>query len=115
MKVEKVKFMLMAQDMDRAVAFHCGTFGFARNHVSDHWSELLFGDAIIALHGGGDGKINPTGMSIQVDDAEAAVSAIRNSGGHILSMPVQQEGEPIKRGTFRDTEGNEIMLTQWIA
>lgn len=114
MKTEKVKFMLLAQDMGRAVDFHTRVFGFAKGFLSAHWSELLHGDAIIAFHGGGDGTLNPTGLSIQVDDAAAAVVAIENAGGTVLSPPSQREGEPVKLGTFRDTEGNEIMLTQFV-
>ena len=113
-KVEKVKFMLMAQDMGRALRFHTQVFGFAKGYESDHWSELLHGDAVIAFHGGGDGSTNPTGLSIQVDDAAATAAEVKAAGGTVISDPVQREGEPIKLGTFRDTEGNEVMLTEWV-
>lgn len=114
MPVQKVKFMLMAQDMGRALKFHTDVFGFLRGFESEHWSELLHGDAIIAFHGGGDGSSNPTGLSIQVDDANATAATIIAAGGSILHPPMQREGEPIKLGTFRDSEGNEIMLTEWV-
>jgi predicted enzyme related to lactoylglutathione lyase len=114
MPVQKVKYMLLAQDMDRAVKFYSGVFGFQEGFVSEHWSELLFGDAIIAFHGGGDGTPNPTGLSIQVDDATKTASAITHAGGTILEHPVLREGEPIKLGRFRDAEGNEVMLTEWV-
>jgi predicted enzyme related to lactoylglutathione lyase len=114
MPVQKVKFMLLAQDMGRAVKFYTGVFGFQEGFVSEHWSELLFGDAIIAFHGGGDGNPNNTGLSIQVDDAEAYAQAIHDHGGVILEAPRQREGEPIKLGYFRDPEGNEAMLTEWV-
>ncbi|HSI64399.1 MAG TPA: VOC family protein [Candidatus Saccharimonadia bacterium] len=106
--------MLFAQDMGRAVKFYTGVFGFQEGFVTEHWSELLFGDAIIAFHGGGDGTSNPTGLSIQVDDADAYAKSIQVNGGMILDAPVQREGEPIKLGTFRDPEGNEVMLTEWV-
>jgi predicted enzyme related to lactoylglutathione lyase len=114
MAVEKVKFMLLAQDMGRAVKFYTGVFGLQEGFVSEHWSELLFGDAIIAFHGGGDATPNPTGLSIQVDDAAATAAAIIQGGGAILEQPEQREGEPIKLGRFRDAEGNEVMLTEWV-
>lgn len=114
MPVQKVKYMLLAQDMDRAVKFYSSVFGFQQGFVSEHWSELLFGDATIAFHGGGDGTPNATGLSIQVDDATATAAAITQAGGTILEHPAQREGEPIKLGTFRDSEGNEVMLTEWV-
>ncbi len=114
MKVEKVKFLLAAQDLGRAVDFYTKVFHFPKGFVSEHWAELLHGDAIIAFHGGGDGAANPTSLSIQVDDAHIAVAAIKSAGGRILDEPGQRRGEPILLGHFRDTEGNEVMLTQFI-
>jgi predicted enzyme related to lactoylglutathione lyase len=100
--------------MERAVRFYAGVFQFQPGYVSEHWSELSFGDSIIALHGGGEGTPNPTGLSIQVDDAAAACVSIKQAGGQILSEPVVREGEPIKLGFFRDPEGNEVMLTEFV-
>lgn len=114
MATQEVKMMLLAQDMDRAVKFHTTVFGFTEGYLSDHWSELRHGDAIIAFHSGGDGKKHPTGISIQVDDAAAVARTIEAAGGTIVTAPVQREGEPILLGTFRDPEGNEIMLTQYV-
>jgi predicted enzyme related to lactoylglutathione lyase len=114
MRVEKVKFMLLAQDMDRAVRFYSSVFGFPERFVSEHWSELAFGDATIAFHGGHDGSPNRTGLSIQVDDALLACENIRANGGIILEPPIGREEEPILLGVFRDMEGNEAMLTQYI-
>ncbi len=112
--VEKVKYMLMAQDMGRALGFHVRVFGFARGFESGHWSELHHGDTTIAFHEGGDGSPHVTGLSIQVSDAAATVDAIQAAGGTVLERPFQREGEPLKLGFFRDPEGNEIMLTEWV-
>ncbi|MFZ4765684.1 MAG: VOC family protein [Roseimicrobium sp.] len=114
MVTQKIKHVLWAQDMERAVGFHVGVFGFTKGYISEHWSELTLGDAIVALHGDGDGSVRESNLSIQVDDAEAAVAAISAAGGFIVELPEQRLGEPIKLGKFRDTEGNEIMLTQWV-
>ena len=46
MKPEKVKFMLMAANMKRAVAFYRDVIGLDEIFVSDFWTELRFGDAI---------------------------------------------------------------------
>lgn len=114
MKLEKVKYVLLAQDMERAVAFYADTFGLTKSFVSPWWSELLFGDAIIALHGGGEGGQNVTSLSLQVDDVVEACAAIEAAGGTIVEPPVQREGEPIKLGRFADQEGNLVMLTQYV-
>ncbi|HSJ02183.1 MAG: VOC family protein [Verrucomicrobium sp.] len=114
MKLEKIKYVLMAQDMDRAVTFYTSVFGLEPAFVSEWWSELTFGDSIVALHGGGEGARQATCLSLQVDDATAACAAISAAGGTILDVPVQREGEPIKLGKFVDSEGNEVMLTEHV-
>jgi predicted enzyme related to lactoylglutathione lyase len=114
MRPEKVKFMLLAVEMSRAVRFYAETLGFERVFVSDFWSELRVGDAILALHGGHDGSVNPTGLSLQFADVFAAAERIEKAGGLILEAPNQREGEPILLGRFRDPEGNEGFITQYV-
>lgn len=106
--------MLMAQDMDRAVQFYSQTMGLDVFFATPHWSELKLGDAIIALHGGGDGSINKTGLSIQYPDVKEMHSMALAAGAANISSPEQREGEPIILSSIRDTEGNEIMLTQYV-
>ncbi len=106
--------MLMAADMKRAVRFYCDVIGLEKIFVSDFWTELSFGDAIIALHGGHDGSRNPTGLSFQYENVLALAEKIAAVGGTILQSPQQREGEPILLGVFRDTEGNEVFMTQYV-
>jgi predicted enzyme related to lactoylglutathione lyase len=113
-KPEKVKFMLLATDMRRAVSFYKKVFGLDEIFVSEFWSELNFGNAIIAFHGGHDGTLNPTGLSFQFEDVLDAVERIEQSGGLILDLPAQREGEPILLGRYRDPEGNEGFITQYV-
>jgi predicted enzyme related to lactoylglutathione lyase len=114
MRPEKVKFMLLAADMRRAVRFYRTVFGLDEIFVSDFWSELSFGQAIIALHGGHDGSINPTGLSFQFEDVFHTVEQIEKNGGTILEIPNQRDGEPILLGRYRDPEGNEGFITQYV-
>ena len=114
MKLQKIKYLLLAQDMQRALQFYHAVFGLAATVESDFWSEMAFGDSIVALHGGGDGTRNSTDMSFQVDDIVAACRLIRDNGGRIISQPDKRPEEPIVLGVFADTEGNEVMLTQWV-
>jgi predicted enzyme related to lactoylglutathione lyase len=114
MRIEKIKFMLMAQDMDRAVAFYRDVIGLEPGYVSPHWSELRFGDAIVALHGGGSGHFHETGLSFQVEDLDAAVAEVTAGGGTIRNPPESRPGEPIRLVELTDPEGNGFMLSQYL-
>ena len=72
MDIQKVVFMLMAQDMDRAVAFYTDVMGLKVNYQSPDRTELAYGDAGVALHGGSDGEFRATGLGFTVADVEAA-------------------------------------------
>jgi len=114
MKPQVVKYLLMAQDMDRAVAFYRDTLGFSESFVAPYWSELRFGDAILGLHGGGEGERQQTGLSIQYEDVQMAFAAAIQSGATAIQAPEQREGEPIILASIADPEGNVIMLTQYV-
>ena len=114
LRPEKVKFMLMASNMNRAVKFYRDVLGLSEIFTSDFWSELSFGDAIVALHGGHDGSKNPTGLSFQFEDVFEAANRIEAGGARVIEPPVQREGEPILLGRFRDREGNEVYITQHV-
>lgn len=106
--------MLLAADMARAVRFYRTVFGLDEIFASPHWSELAHGNAIIAFHGGHDGSPNPTGLSLQFTDVFATAERVEQAGGQILEYPNQREGEPILLGRYRDTEGNEGFITQYV-
>lgn len=115
MKVEGVTYMLMAQDMDRAVAFYRDVIGLESKFSSPMWSELAFGDAIVALHGGGNDELRSTGLSFQVEDLDSAVREIERGGGRVTREPEDRSGEPIRLAEVVDTEGNAFALTQMVA
>lgn len=106
--------MLMAQEMDRAIAFYRDTMGFEESFSSPYWSELKFGDAILALHGGGDGTRNETGLSVQYEDVSSAFDLALEAGASAVQPPEQREGEPIILASICDPEGNILMLTQYV-
>jgi predicted enzyme related to lactoylglutathione lyase len=114
MRVTVIKIMLMAQDMERAMAFYRTVFGFDPKFTSEHWSEMLWKDAVVALHGEHDGSQNRTCFSIEVDDIVTAAESVTHNGGKILVKPLRREGEPIIYSEFMDTEGNIVMLTQFL-
>ena len=113
MKVTAVKYMLMAQNMDRAVEFYTSVFSFTLSFKSEFWTEMTFGDAIIALHGGGDGSLNKTGLSIQTDNIEEFHNNCIDKGATENKAPESRPGEPIVLSEIIDPEGNIISLTEY--
>ncbi len=114
MKLETVKFMLMAQDMDRAVAFYRDVIGLSVRFASPHWSELTHGDAVVALHGGGTGEFVETGLSLEVEDADAACEEVAAGGGVVRNPAEQRANEPIRLARVTDPEGNGFAITQYV-
>ena len=114
MKMESVKYVLMVKDMDRGTIFYKDVMGLEVKSKSEMWTEMGFGGAIIALHGGGSGEFSSTGLSFQVDDIETACKDVREGGGRVLSGPSDRPGEPIKLANLVDTEGNGFMLSQYV-
>jgi predicted enzyme related to lactoylglutathione lyase len=112
MQVTKTYFMLMVKDMDRAVRFYEAAIGLSSVFTSPEWSELACGGATVALHGGGDGSPTRTGLGFEVDDLEAACSAVTSAGGTILMPPSDRAGEGIRLADAQDTEGNSFSLAQ---
>jgi len=100
----------MVQDMDRAVAFYRDVVGLKVNSQSPMWSELTHGDAVVALHGGGNGDFNPT----QVSDIESACAEIETGGGLIRKAPENRPGGPIKLAELADPEGNGFMMSAYV-
>ena len=85
MKLQKVKHLLLARSMEKAIKFYQEVFGFELEVEGRMWSELRWGDVILALHGGGDGSPNPTDLSFQVDNIVAACRIVQEHGGRVVS------------------------------
>lgn len=118
MELQATKFMLMARDMERALAFYRGVLGLSPTLESPHWSELRLpgvqGAVTVALHGGGSGARTKTGLSFQVADLEAACAEVAAGGGQVVSPPSARPGEPVKLAECADPEGNVFMLTEYL-
>ena len=111
MNIRKTYFMVLVNDMDRAIGFYRDGLGLTVQFQSPDWSELVQGEAVVALHSGGTGQAE-TGLGFEVDDLEAACEAVTRSGGTIVMPPQDRPGEPIRLSIVRDTEGNSISLSQ---
>lgn len=106
------KFLISAEDMDRAVTFYRDVIGLDVKTASPGWSELSLGTAIVALHGGGTGSFQSTGLSFTVDDIERACDEVIRGGGSVRSGPEDRGEEGIFLADLTDTEGNGFMMSQ---
>lgn len=106
------KFLLSAEDMDRAIAFYRNVLGLNLATSSEWWSELTYGTATIALHGGGTGEFRSTGLSFTVDDSEGACEAVVHGGGTIRSGLEERGEEGIYLAELTDPEGSGFMMSQ---
>lgn len=114
LQIENIKFLLMVEEMDRAINFYRDVFGLEVATQSEHWSELSYGEVIIALHGGGSDEEHNTGLSFQVKDVESVCQQVTEAGGSVVSEPASRPGEPIILARLMDTEGNLFDATQFV-
>ena len=106
------KFLISAQNMDRAVTFYRDVLGLEVKVNSPGWSELSFGTAVIALHGGGTGQFAPTGLSFTVENIENACDAVVQGGGSVREAPEDRGDEGIILAGLVDSEGNGFMMSE---
>lgn len=112
MHVEKLKYIIWAADLPRALKFYTLVFDAEVIRQSDVMADVSVAGSIIGIHGGGEGKPTWTGLSFQVADLFAACDALRAAGGSVLREPEDTPEEPAHLAMCRDPEGNEIMLTR---
>jgi len=112
MQVEKLKYIIWAQDMERAVRFYRVVFDAEVVRQSEVMAELVICGSTLGIHGGGEGKRTWTGLSFQVGDLFAGCDALRAGGGTVLREPEDTPEEPAHLAMCADPEGNEIMLTR---
>lgn len=112
MKIERVKYILWAADMERAEAFYVGLCGAEVVRKNPAVTELRIGDAVIGLHSGGSGERTWTGLAFQVADVVTGAREVVAAGGQLRREPEPEDGEPPHLAMCVDPEGNEFMLTR---
>jgi predicted enzyme related to lactoylglutathione lyase len=112
MNVERLKYVIWAADMQRAVDFYVKVFGGTVLKQNDIISEVGIGGGVIGIHGGGDGKRTWTGLSFQVPDVIAGAREVVDAGGQLTREPEPEGDEPPHLAMCMDPEGNELMLTR---
>jgi lactoylglutathione lyase len=112
MHVEKLKYLIWAQEMKRAVDFYREVFDASVVRQSEIMAELEIAGGMIGIHSGGEGKRTWTGLAFQVADLFAACDLLARHGGTVLRPPEDTPEEPAHLAMCVDPEGNEIMLTK---
>lgn len=112
MIVEKVKYVIWAADMNRALRFYRDVLGGNITKQSEVISEVEIRGATIGIHGGGEGKRTWTGMSFQVPDVVTGAKEVVSGGGQLTHEPQPENDEPPHLAMCVDPEGNEFMLTR---
>ena len=112
MNVERLKYVIWANDMDRALNFYETVFGGEIIKRSEVISEVVVAGVSIGIHGGGEGNVTWTGMTFQVADVVQGASEVKAAGGVLTREPQEEDGEPPHLAMCRDSEGNEFMLTR---
>jgi predicted enzyme related to lactoylglutathione lyase len=112
MHVERVKYVIWAADMERAVRFWRDTFAGRLLKHNPVIAEIEIAGGVIGIHSGGAGDRTWTGISLQVADVVAGARDVQAAGGAVAKEPEPENGEPPHLAMCVDTEGNEFMLTR---
>ncbi|RYD78668.1 MAG: glyoxalase [Verrucomicrobiaceae bacterium] len=112
MNVERVKYVIWAADMGRALRFYREVLGGQVVKESEVISEVNICGATIGIHGGGSGERTWTGLSFQVPDVIDGAQEVVAGGGQLTREPQPEGDEPPHLAMCVDTEGNEFMLTR---
>jgi predicted enzyme related to lactoylglutathione lyase len=112
MNVERVKYIIWAVDMERAVRFYRDLFGGRVIRQNSVIAEVEILGSVIGIHSGGEGRRTWTGLSFQVPDVIAGAREVVAAGGGLLREPEPENGEPPHLAMCVDPEGNEFMLSR---
>ena len=112
MLVERVKYVIWAADMDRAVRFYRDLFGGRLLKHNPVIAEIEILGSVIGIHSGGEGQRTWTGLSFQVPDVVAGAREVVAAGGTLAREPEPENGEPPHLAMCVDPEGNEFMLSR---
>ncbi len=113
MEVERVMYMLLVKDMERAARFYTDVVGFKGHLANPRWNELAFGDFTLALHiDEGDAEPTGSGLSLTVRDIDAACLEIEAAGGTVVSPPHESHIPGLRLAQTLDSKGNSLELGQ---
>ena len=94
MHVERVKYVIWAADMDRAIRFYRDLFGGRLLKHNPVIAEVDILGSVIGIHSGGEGKRTWTGLSFQVPDVVVGAREVVAAGGSLTREPEPGGGGP---------------------
>jgi predicted enzyme related to lactoylglutathione lyase len=113
MALKKVYCMLWVADMSRAIRFYKEVFGLDEAYTSPDWTELRFGDAVVALHTRtSDVPQRHSGLGFEVADITATLATLTAAGGTVVAGPTERASEGIRLADCADPDGNRFSLSQ---
>ena len=113
MTVERLKYIIWAKDLARAVNFYTTLFGAKVTRQNENLAELDIAGSTLGIHSGGEDETIWTGLAFQVPDVLAGAAEIVSAGGLLRhELMSDQPGEPPHLAMCADPEGNQIMLTR---
>jgi lactoylglutathione lyase len=112
MRVERLKYIIWAKDMARAVRFYKEVFDGEVVRQNEVVSEVSVAGSTVGIHCGGESERTWTGMAFQVADLFEGSALIKSHGGQVLREPIDTPEEAAHLAMCVDSEGNEIMLTK---
>ena len=105
MNVERVKYLIWAADVDRAVLFYETLFGAKVTRQNPAVTDSISVELLLVFTGGEGNALGR--LSFQVADVAAA--EVASAGGILTHEPREENGEPPHLAMCADTEGNEFM------
>lgn len=113
MTIERLKYIIWAKDLARAVRFYSTLFGAKVTRQNENLAELDIAGSTLDIHSGGEDETTWTGLAFQVPDVMAGAAELVAAGGTLRHEPMSdQPGEPPHLALCADPEGNQIMLTR---
>jgi uncharacterized glyoxalase superfamily protein PhnB len=113
-----VSVYIVAQDAQKVIDLLKKTFGVTALRRFDTpdgkimHAEVAIGDTVVMIaDAGGNYPAFPVWLHVYVEDVDATYKKALEAGGVAVQEPVQKEGDPDKRGGFKDPSGN----TWWVS
>lgn len=101
---------LPVADVSRSAAFYGTAFGMDFTPFAPTYAATMTGDTDIGLQADDSERTRGPLPVIEVDDLEAAESAVRNAGGEIIVPVFAFPGG--RRFHFVDPDGHELAVAQ---
>ena len=109
---------IMAEGAQRVIDFLIGVFGATESRRFDNpdgsimHAEVKIDDTVVMLaDAGGNFPAFPVWVHVYVPDVDAVYRRALDLGAESAQEPTRREGEPDRRGGFKDPAGN----TWWVA